>query len=72
MKKIILILVIFIYANASDTIQPLTEIWTPYQMETKNGLTGISIDLVKEIQKRIGNTKKIQLTTWNKGYKCNS
>jgi len=67
--KNILFIIIFSYCTyASDTIQPLTEIWTPYQMETKKGLNGISIDLVKEIQKRIGNTKEIEVTTWNRGY----
>lgn len=68
MNKIIFIFLIFVSIYAKDTIQPLTEIWTPYQMETKNGLHGISVDLIKEIQKRIGNTKKIQITTWNRGY----
>jgi hypothetical protein len=28
-----------LYAN--DTIQPLTEPWMPYQMETQEGLEGI-------------------------------
>jgi len=68
MKQLISILLLTFSLNANDTIQPLTETWTPYQMETKNGLEGISIDLVKEIQNRIGNTKKIQVTTWNRGY----
>jgi len=44
------------FTYADDSIQPLTETWTPYQMETDDGLNGISIDLVKEIQSRIGNT----------------
>lgn len=68
MKKIALLLLLFIGVYATDNIQPLTETWTPYQMETKDGLKGISIDLVKEIQSRIGNSKKIQITPWNKGY----
>jgi len=68
MKKIALLLLISSVIHASDNIQPLTETWTPYQMETKDGLKGISIDLVKEIQSRIGNKKNIQITPWNKGY----
>lgn len=53
---------------ANDTIQPLTEPWMPYQMETQEGLEGISVDLVKEIQKRIGNTKEIKIFPWSRGY----
>jgi polar amino acid transport system substrate-binding protein len=67
-KNIILIFFISYYSYALDTTQLLTEIWTPYQMETEEGLEGISIDLVKEIQRRVGNTKKIQVTSWNRGY----
>merc|ERR1711879_76565 len=52
----------------ADDIQPLTETWTPYQMETKDGLSGISVDLVREIQKRIGNKKEIKVFPWNRGY----
>ena len=54
---------------AEDTIQPLTEPWMPYQMETEKGLEGISVDLVKEIQKRIDNKQKIKLFPWARGYK---
>jgi len=61
-------LITLVVLNASGDIQPLTEEWTPYQMETKNGLTGISVDLVKEIQKRIGNKKEIKLFPWKRSY----
>ncbi|MEA3512254.1 MAG: transporter substrate-binding domain-containing protein [Campylobacterota bacterium] len=61
---------LFVYSNifALDEIQPLTERWTPYQIEKEDGLSGISVDLVKEIQKRIGNTKEIKVFSWNRGY----
>jgi polar amino acid transport system substrate-binding protein len=59
--KIIITVFFGLLANASDTIQPLTETWTPYQIETKDGLKGISVDLVREIQNRIGNTKDIKV-----------
>jgi polar amino acid transport system substrate-binding protein len=68
MKKYILVLFFVIELFSQDTIQPLTEQWTPYQMETDKGLTGISVDLVKEIQKRIGNKKEIKLFPWSRGY----
>lgn len=68
MKKFILFFLCFLPLFATDNIQPLTEAWTPYQMETKNGLEGISIDLVKEIQKRIKNNKEIKVFPWKRGY----
>lgn len=68
MKKIIALVFITFSLFAKDNIQPLTENWTPYQMETKNGLQGISVDLVKEIQKRIGNKKEIKVFPWKRGY----
>lgn len=59
--KILFILLLFIsFLFSKDEIQPLTEPWTPYQIETKDGLEGISIDLIKEIQKRIGNKKRLK------------
>jgi len=67
-KTIIIALFLSLSLFSEDTIQPLTETWTPYQMESKHGLIGISVDLVKEIQKRVGNNKKIELTTWNRAY----
>ena len=66
--KIIITVFFGLLANASDNIQPLTETWTPYQIETKDGLKGISVDLVREIQKRIGNTKEIKVFPWKRGY----
>jgi len=68
LKYIITITFVALLLNASDDIQPLTETWTPYQIETKDGLSGISVDLVKEIQKRIGNTKEIKVFPWKRGY----
>jgi len=68
LKKALLSICISSTLVAFDDIQPLTEVWTPYQMENKNGLSGISIDLVKEIQKRIENTKEIKVFSWNRGY----
>jgi polar amino acid transport system substrate-binding protein len=69
MKSIILsILLLSTSLFSKDDIQPLTEAWTPYQIETTNGLKGISIDLIKQIQKRIGNTKDIKVFPWKRSY----
>ena len=56
-----------IFLNA-DEIQPLTEEWEPYQIETKDGLKGIGIDLIKEIQKRVNNKKEIKVFPWKRSY----
>lgn len=70
MQKIIIsILMVFSIGFAKNVqIQPLTETWVPYQIESKDGLKGISVDLVREIQKRVGNTKKIKVFPWSRGY----
>ncbi len=53
--------------------QPLTlytEIAPPEQWVTPEGrLTGCSADLVREIQKRIGNTDSLQVVPWIRGYR---
>lgn len=68
MRFLFIIILLVNITIAADNIQPLTEKWTPYQIETKNGLKGISIDLVKDIQKRIGNKKDIKLFPWKRSY----
>lgn len=68
MKSLFLIISLFCVSIYADDIQPITETWTPYQMETKDGLSGISIDLVREIQNRIGNDKEIKVFPWTRGY----
>jgi len=68
MIKAIFLILLSLGVCLADDIQALTETWTPYQMETKDGLTGISIDLVKEIQKRIGNQKEIKVFPWKRAY----
>ncbi|RXK00050.1 hypothetical protein CRV02_10575 [Arcobacter sp. CECT 8989] len=67
--KILFTILLFIntYLFAIE-IQPLTEPWIPYQIENKDGLSGISIDLIKEIQKRIGNKKEIKVFPWKRAY----
>lgn len=67
--KILFTLLLFINSTLlASEIQPLTEPWVPYQIENKDGLSGISIDLVKEIQKRIGNKKEIKVFPWKRAY----
>ncbi len=52
--------------------QPLTiytEINAPFQFEGSLGdLTGLGVDVVREIQRREGNTDPIQVVPWARGY----
>lgn len=68
MKILFTILLFINILFSEDNIQLLTEKWIPYQIETKDGLKGISVDLVKELQKRVGNNKEIKLFPWKRGY----
>ena len=69
MFKIILIcFYLFTYSLSADKIKLLTEEYMPFQMITDGKLTGISIEIVQEIQKKVGNNEKIRLYPWNRGY----
>lgn len=68
MRYFIFLLLINSFIFSNDDTKLLTETWTPYQIETKDGLKGISVDLVQEIQKRVGNKNKIKVFPWNRGY----
>jgi polar amino acid transport system substrate-binding protein len=72
MKQRIGSLLLFILLCGSGAAQPLTiytEINAPLQMQREDGqLTGLAVEIVKEIQKRIGSTEPIQLVPWARGY----
>lgn len=55
-------------ASYALQIQPLTEELAPWQMKQGKKLVGISVDIIKEIQKRIGNDKEIIMFPWNRAY----
>lgn len=53
----------------AETLEIFCEESPPYQMCGGNGsLSGMSIDLVREIQKRVKNTDPIQMVPWNRAY----
>ena len=58
--------------NGSGVAQPLTiytEIDAPGQFYRADGtLTGLSVEIVKELQKRTGNTDRIKVVPWARGY----
>jgi len=67
MKKILL--VCFVIILQAQNIKLMTEIFSPYQFYRDNKLVGISVDIVKAIQKKIGDTSKIKVYPWVRGIK---
>jgi len=62
MKKIIFI-IMFVFLQA-DNLKIMTEIFPPYQYKENGKLVGISVDIVKSIQKKIDNHSKINVYSW--------
>lgn len=46
----------------------LTEEYPPFNYEENKELKGASVDIVKELQKRVGNTDPIKVELWSKAY----
>ncbi|MCH8620362.1 transporter substrate-binding domain-containing protein [Undibacterium sp. TS12] len=47
-----------------------TEDWPPMNFQSKTGVDGMAVDVVKSLQKMIGNQEPIQLVPWSRGYKA--
>ncbi|MBW1750344.1 MAG: transporter substrate-binding domain-containing protein [Deltaproteobacteria bacterium] len=76
MKIIILfmtLLCIATFAHADDSIRLMTEEFPPYQFYEGEGenrvITGISIEIIKAVQKKIGNSDPIKVYPWSRGLK---
>ncbi len=74
MKKLVIALAILAVANKTTTAQSLkiyTEVSPPEQIQGSDGkLSGIAIDTVAEIQKRIGNKDPIKVMPWARSYEA--
>lgn len=56
-------------ALPAQHLRVYTEINAPLQYLGEDGkLTGLAVDVVKEIQRRVGNTDPIELVPWARGY----
>lgn len=76
MKRLIYAALFFFISHtalAENDIQLMTEEFAPYQYydDTVKGkpLTGISIEIVKAVQEKVGNTSPIKLVPWSRGLK---
>ena len=69
----LLTLVLSSQTFADDPIHLMTEEFIPYQFHEGEGddkvLTGISIEIIQEIQKKIGNTDAIKMLPWARALK---
>ncbi len=54
--------------NKKTEIKLLTENMSPWQMKDGDTLTGSSVEIIKEIQKRVNNKEKIIMLPWNRSY----
>ncbi len=72
MKRLVLLLVALVIAGGTAFAQSLkiyTEENAPLQFKAPDGnLTGIAIDVVREIQKRVGSKEPIELVPWARSY----
>lgn len=64
--SLIFVFTIHLLAESKYTI--VTEHFPPYQIYKNNKLSGISVDIIKEIQKRSRSHFPIKVLPWNKAY----
>lgn len=68
MKKVILFFFFCSFVLNATELKIVTEHFPPYQIYKDGKLSGISVDIVKEIQKRISSNYKINVLSWDKAY----
>lgn len=70
MKKIFILIILFlIFLANAENIKIYTEVSPPINFKDKNGeLVGVSVEIVKEIQRRLGSKEKIRCSPWARGY----
>jgi len=76
--KIIFIPIFVIFLTAqiiyAENFKAATAEWHPYAMQTENGISGIAVDILKEVMRRTGDTVAIKLypaTRLNKYFDTN-
>jgi len=69
--KILFFFLIFTVSLHSKTLNLMTEIFPPYQYKSNidNSLIGISIEIIRAIQKELGTKDNIKVYPWSRGIK---
>lgn len=71
MKSFMLLFFVFLFAYplCAQELQILTEQDPPYSFKGPDGKpTGYGVDVVSEIQKRVGNKNQIEIIPWARAY----
>jgi len=70
MKLFVAILCMVFSLQAKDKVHFITEVFPPYQITDDEKLTGgISVEIVRELQKNLGESSQIKFYPWARGYK---
>ncbi len=68
-SSVLVALALFGGAAFSESLKIYTEISPPNQIQGADGkLAGLAVELVQEIQKRVGSSDPVQLVPWARGY----
>lgn len=67
---LMLCLVIPGFARAGNELTIYTEDWPPVTFKNGDKPDGMAVEVVQELQRRIGNTSAIQVVPWNRAYKA--
>jgi ABC-type amino acid transport substrate-binding protein len=71
MRKLMIALLCVLGLNANDGIKVFTENYPPYNMDEKGKLTGISVDVLEAMYKKMGykeDRQSFKLTSWSRAY----
>ena len=70
LKNILILILIANWAVAGEKIKLVTEVFPPFQIVDEGELTGgISVEIVRAIQKEINNKSKIKVYPWTRAIK---
>ena len=58
------------FARAGNELTIYTEDWPPVTFKNGDKPDGMAVEVVQELQRRIGNTSAIQVVPWNRAYKA--
>jgi len=67
--KFLLWLFAFCSVLFGEKIVLMTEEWAPYNYEKDGEVKGVSAEVIKAIQQKIGNSDPIEIQSWNRAYK---
>lgn len=72
-KKIVFLILfpMILFSQASEKIGMMTEVYPPYGMKKEGKITGLSVEVLGEILKKIGSSQSLEdvvLTSWARAY----